>query len=206
MIGGNLSTNAGGINVLKYGNTRDLCLGLEVILPNGEVLDLMSDLKKDNTGYDLKNIFIGSEGTLGIITKAIFKLFPKPKLTVTTFVESKSISNAIELLNFFQNEFPNGLEAFELMPKTFWEIAANNIDDIVFPFSKVPEMGLLIDISSSTLQDTTMNSAGEIQLNSNLEKVLTQAFEKNLIYDAILCKNETERNKLWHIRESAAET
>ena len=90
MIGGNLSTNAGGINVLKYGNTRDLCLGLEVILPNGEVLDLMSDLKKDNTGYDLKNIFIGSEGTLGIITKAIFKLFPKPKLTVTTFVEAKS--------------------------------------------------------------------------------------------------------------------
>ena len=86
-IGGNLSTNAGGINVLKYGNTRDLCLGLEVVLPNGEMMNLLKILKKDNTGYDLKNIFIGAEGTLGMITAATMKLFPKPKLNITCFVE-----------------------------------------------------------------------------------------------------------------------
>ena len=126
-IGGNLSTNAGGINVLKYGNTRDLCLGLEVVLPNGDIMDLLKILKKDNTGYDLKNIFIGAEGTLGIITAATLKLFQLPKMITTLFVEANEISNAIKLLNTFKSYFPDRIESFELMPKSFWEVAKNNI-------------------------------------------------------------------------------
>ena len=103
MIGGNLSTNAGGVNVLKYGNTRELCLGLEIVLPSGKIMNLISELKKDNTGYDLKNLFIGAEGTLGIITAATFKLFQLPKMITTLFVEANEISNAVKLLNTFKS-------------------------------------------------------------------------------------------------------
>ncbi len=99
MIGGNLSTNAGGINVLKYGNSRELCLGLEVVLPDGKIMNLLTELKKDNTGYDLKKLFIGAEGTLGIITGATLKLFPLPKKITTFFVEANTIFNALKLLN-----------------------------------------------------------------------------------------------------------
>ena len=128
---------AGGINVLKYGNTRDLCLGLEVVLPNGDIMNLLKILKKDNTGYDLKNIFIGAEGTLGIITAATMKLFPKPKLSITSFVETLSINNAIKLLNLFEQELKNELEAFGLMPKVFWEVASNNTENLSLPFNKI---------------------------------------------------------------------
>ena len=148
MIGGNLSTNAGGVNVLKYGNTRELCLGLEVVLPDGKIMNLLSELKKDNTGYDLKNIFIGAEGTLGIITAATLKLFQLPKTITTVFVEADKISNAVELLNIFNSHFPDRIESFELMPKVFWEVANNNIENIKLPFDDLPEMGVLIDISS----------------------------------------------------------
>jgi len=123
MIGGNLSTNAGGVNVLKYGNTRELCLGLEIVLPDGRIMNLLSELKKDNTGYDLKNLFIGAEGTLGIITAATMRLFRLPKMITTLFVEANKISNAVKLLNVFNTHFPDRIESFELMPKVFWEVA-----------------------------------------------------------------------------------
>ncbi len=206
MIGGNLSTNAGGVNVLKYGNTRDLCLGIETVLPDGKILDLLSDLKKDNTGYDLKNIFIGAEGTLGIITAATLKLFPLPKLSITAFAETNNISNAIKLLNFFLNELPNGIEAFELMPKTFWEVASNNINNINLPLKEIPKMGVLIEISSSSSKDSEPNKNGFIPLYEKLESLLSFAFEKSIISDGTICKNQLERNQLWHIRESAAES
>ena len=148
MIGGNLSTNAGGVNVLKYGNTRELCLGLEVVLPDGKIMNLLSELKKDNTGYDLKNLFIGAEGTLGIITAATLKLFRLPKTITTLFVEANKISNAVKLLNVFNSNFPDRIESFELMPRVFWEVAQNNIENIKLPFEDLPEMGVLIDISS----------------------------------------------------------
>ena len=206
MIGGNLSTNAGGINVLKYGNTRELCLGLEVVLPDGNILDLLSDLKKDNTGYDLKNIFIGAEGTLGIITAATLKLFPLPKIKLTSFAEAKTISNAINLLNIFQHEIPNGIEAFELMPKTFWEVASNNIDNIIMPLDEMPEMGVLIEISSNSEEDAKINSNGSTILNDKLEKILAYSFEKEIITNATICKNNIESQQLWNIRERAAES
>ena len=204
-IGGNLSTNAGGINVLKYGNTRDLCLGLEIVLPNGEIMDLLKILKKDNTGYDLKNIFIGAEGTLGIITAATMKLFPKPKLNVTCFVETMTIRNAIKLLNLFQEELKSELEAFELMPNIFWEVAANNTENLSLPFGKIPQMGVLLELASTSTNDALLNNAGTTFLNEKLEHILSKALDEGLIEDAIICKNEFERNQLWEIRENAAE-
>ncbi len=206
MIGGNLSTNAGGINVLKYGTTRELCIGIEVVLPDGRILNLLSNLKKDNTGYDLKNIFIGAEGTLGIITAATLKLFPIPKIKLTAFAEAKTIKNAIELLSIFQNEIPNGIEAFELMPKTFWEVASNNIENITIPFDSIPEMGVLIEISSTSEDDAKINSNGSTNLYDKLEKLLSYSFEKKIIADAIICKNSSESHQLWDIRERAAES
>ena len=206
MIGGNLSTNAGGVNVLKYGNTRELCLGLEVVLPDGKIMNLLSELKKDNTGYDLKNIFIGAEGTLGIITAATLKLFQLPKMISTLFVEADRISNAIKLLNVFKSYFPDRIESFELMPKVFWEVAKNNIEKIILPLEKTPEMGVLIDISSYSKDDTSPNEEGEIPIIKTIENVLEECFEKNLISDATICKNENQSKSLWSIREAAAES
>ncbi len=206
MIGGNLSTNAGGVNVLKYGNTRELCLGLEVVLPNGEIMNLLSELKKDNTGYDLKNIFIGAEGTLGIITAATLKLFQLPKTITTVFVEADKISNAVELLNIFNSHFPDRIESFELMPKVFWEVANNNIENIKLPFDDLPEMGVLIDISSFSKTEITPNSDGILPIILTIENVLEECLELNLISNATICTNKSQSQSLWSIREAAAES
>ncbi len=206
MIGGNLSTNAGGVNVLKYGNTRELCLGLEVVLPSGKIMNLISELKKDNTGYDLKNLFIGAEGTLGIITAATLKLFQLPKMITTLFVEANEISNAVKLLNTFKSHFPDRIESFELMPKSFWEVAKNNIDNIVMPLGKMPEMGVLIDVSSFSNNEITPNQNGEVQIIKSIENVLEECFDFNLISDATICTNENQKRALWSIREAAAES
>ncbi len=206
MIGGNLSTNAGGVNVLKYGNTRELCLGLEVVLPNGKVMNILSELKKDNTGYDLKNIFIGAEGTLGIITAATLKLFQLPKMITTLFVEANKISNAIKLLNIFNSHFPDRIESFELMPRSFWDVAENNFQNIVMPLENKPQMGVLIDISSFSINEITPNNDGRVPIINNIENVLEECFDSNLISDATICTNESQRLSLWSVREAAAES
>ena len=206
MIGGNLSTNAGGINVLKYGNSRELCLGLEVVLPDGKIMNLLTELKKDNTGYDLKNLFIGAEGTLGIITGATLKLFPLPKKITTFFVEANTIFNALKLLNILQLEFPGSIESFEIMPNTFWVVAKNNIDNIVMPLEKMPEMGVLVDISSYSNIDIKQNNKGEIPIINKIENILAECLENNLISDATICSNETQSKALWSIREAGAES
>ena len=206
MIGGNLSTNAGGVNVLKYGNTRELCLGLEVVLPDGKIMNLLSELKKDNTGYDLKNIFIGAEGTLGIITAATLKLFQLPKTITTVFVEADKISNAVELLNIFNSHFPDRIESFELMPKVFWEVANNNIENIKLPFDDLPQMGVLIDISSFSKTEITPNSDGILPIILTIENVLEECLELNLISNATICTNKSQSQSLWSIREAAAES
>jgi len=206
MIGGNLSTNAGGINVLKYGNSRELCLGLEVVLPDGKIMNLLTELKKDNTGYDLKNLFIGAEGTLGIITGATFKLFPLPKKITTFFVEASTIFNALKLLNVLQLEFPGSIESFEIMPNTFWVVAKNNIDNIVMPLEKIPEMGVLVDISSYSNIDIRQNDKGEVPIINKIENILAECLENNLISDATICSNETQSKALWSIREAGAES
>ena len=206
MIGGNLSTNAGGVNVLKYGNSRELCLGLEVVMPDGRIMNLLSELKKDNTGYDLKNLFIGSEGTLGIITAATLKLFPLPKMITTLFIEAESISNSLKLLNIFKSEFPECVESFELMPNSFWVVAKNNIENIIMPLKKFPEMGVLIDISSYSNHDILQNMKGETPVINKIENLLSKCFEDGLITDATICQNDIQRQALWSIREAAAES
>ncbi len=206
MIGGNLSTNAGGVNVLKYGNTRELCLGLEIALPDGKIMNLISELKKDNTGYDLKNLFIGAEGTLGIITAATLRLFQLPKMITTLFVETNEISNAVKLLNAFKSYFPDRIESFELMPKSFWEVASANIENIVMPLNKMPEMGVLIDVSSFSNIDITPNKNGEVPIIKSIESLLEECFEDKLISDATICINENQKQSLWSIREAAAES
>ena len=206
MIGGNLSTNAGGVNVLKYGNTRELCLGLEIVLPDGKIMNILSELKKDNTGYDLKNLFIGAEGTLGIITAATLKLFQLPKMITTLFVEADKISNAIKLLNVFTSHFPDRIESFELMPKSFWLVAKNNIDNIVMPLDNIPEMGILIDISSFSQNEIHPDKNGQIPIINTIENVLEECLESNLISDATICKNENQKKSIWSIREAGAES
>jgi len=206
MIGGNLSTNAGGVNVLKYGNTRELCLGLEIVLPDGRIMNLLSELKKDNTGYDLKNLFIGAEGTLGIITAATMRLFRLPKMITTLFVEANKISNAVKLLNVFNTHFPDRIESFELMPKVFWEVAKNNIENIKLPFENLPDMGVLIDISSFSKSEITSNEDGQLPIIKSIENILEECFDLQLISNATICNNEAQRKSLWSIREAAAES
>src|SRR6056300_356129 len=134
MIGGNLSTNAGGSNVLRYGNTRDLCLGLEVVLADGRVMNLMSELRKDNTGLNLKHMFIGAEGTLGIITAAVLRLYRKPLAYVTAMVGLRELEDALPLLNRLQNETGGGVEAFEFMPRRYIERHIERISGADEPF------------------------------------------------------------------------
>ena len=127
MIGGALSTNAGGSNVLKYGNTRTLCMGIEAVLPNGKIVDLMSELHKDNTGYDLKDLFIGAEGTLGLITAAVLKLFPKPIEFATAMVATQSLEKALKVLNILQDETGQNVEAFEYMPASYIAVSYTHL-------------------------------------------------------------------------------
>ena len=120
MIGGNLATNAGGSNVLRYGNTRDLVLGIEAVMPNGQIVDLMSELHKDNSGYNLKHLLIGAEGTLGIITAAVVKLFPKPKAYATAIISIPDLTYALPILNELNKMTNNCVEAFEYMPEEYF--------------------------------------------------------------------------------------
>ena len=137
-IGGNLSTNAGGVNVVRYGNTRDLCLGVEVVLLGGRVMNLLSPLRKDNTGYDLKHLFIGSEGTLGIITAGSYKLFSLPKVRATALAGIRDIEAGVELLGQLQTKSGEQVEAFELMPASLLKLYSNNPRHPC-PLSPLPE-------------------------------------------------------------------
>ncbi|MBT3989756.1 MAG: FAD-binding oxidoreductase [Rhodospirillaceae bacterium] len=149
-IGGNLATNAGGINVLRYGNARELCLGIEVVLPDGRIMDLLSALRKDNTGYDLRDLFIGSEGTLGIITAAMLKLFPLPKARASAFVAVPNIDKALMLLNHIQSETGGAVEAFELVPRIMMQLLAKHLPNLKQPFADPPVMSVLIELAASS--------------------------------------------------------
>lgn len=196
MIGGALSTNAGGSNVLRYGSTRALCLGLEVVMPSGEVMDLMSELHKDNSGYDLKDLFIGAEGTLGIITKAVLKLFPKPNIYATAMVALPSLADALQLLNQLQNETGGLVEAFEFIPDSFMQLYAGHFPGSRPVFERDYEVNILLEIASSS----EGNAIGEI-----LENCLAKMLETGQILDAIIAQNEAQRAAFWARREASAE-
>lgn len=204
-IGGNLATNAGGLNVVKYGTTRELCLGIEAVLIGGRVMNLLTPLRKDNTGYDLKNLFIGSEGTLGIITAASLKLFALPQVRATALVGIPNIEAGVNLLGELQRKSGEKVEAFEIMPASLLEIVCAQFEHINAPLSPLPEFMILMEIASTNEEDGVPSEDGHIPLNGLLERFLAEQFEKGSITDAVMANSETQRKQLWEIRENAPE-
>ena len=205
MLGGALSTNAGGSNVLRYGSTRGLCLGLEVVLADGRVLDLMSELHKDNSGYDLKQLFIGAEGTLGIVTAAVMKLVPKPLAHATACVSARSLPQALGLLNRMQEATGGRVEAFEFMPRSYSERLAAVRPDLGLPFPQVPEVTILIEAATTVAEEAAPDATGGVPLVARLEQVLAAMLEEGLIEDAVVARSEAQRRRMWERREAAAE-
>jgi FAD/FMN-containing dehydrogenase len=195
-IGGNLSTNAGGINVLRYGMARDLVLGLEVVLADGRVLDSMTGLRKDNTGYDLKQIFLGAEGTLGIVTAAVLKLFPAPREVETCLVALPDPKAAIELLGRAKSESGGNVQAFELTQRRLIDYVLAHIPGTSDPMAERHEWYALIEFA-----------AGDIggALKTMVERLLERAMEDGLVLDAVLAASQQQRKALWKLRESMTE-
>ncbi len=205
MIGGNLSTNAGGSNVLRYGNTRDLCLGLEVVLADGRVMNLMSELRKDNTGLNLKHMFIGAEGTLGIITAAVVRLYHKPLAYVTAMVGLRALEDSLPLLNRLQNETGGGVEAFEYMPRHYIERHMDKIESALEPFDDVHEVNILVEVATTRASDLEQDGSGTPKLQAILETALMDMIEAGSAQDVVIAQNEAQRRVMWERRESAAE-
>ncbi len=194
-IGGNLATNAGGVQVLKYGNIRELCLGVEAVLPNGEVYNGLKRLRKDNTGYDLKNLLIGSEGTLGIITGASLRLFPKPNHVATAMLSVNSPSIALELLNEANYFFDYRVSSFELIGNKALEFVKKVLPNISIPFESDSSWFVLIEISSNQ----------ETKIQETFEQFIESAFAKKLVVDGIIAKSEKQRKAFWTFREAIPE-
>ena len=205
MIGGNLSTNAGGSNVVRYGNTRALCLGLEVVMPDGEVVNLMSELHKDNTGYDLKDLFIGAEGTLGVITAAVLKLVPTPKAYATAMVSMSSIDAALTLLHKIQAVSGNAVEAFEYMPRNYFRRLALLDPNAPMPFAEPAEIGILIEVAAASESDANPLEDGSIPVQNTLLDTLSALMEAGEVLDATLATSEAQRKEMWRQRELAFE-
>ena len=205
MIGGVLSTNAGGSNVLRYGSTRALCLGLEVVLADGRILNLMTALHKDNSGYDLKDLFIGAEGTLGVITAAVMKLVPKPRAYATAMLSVRSLPDALTLLNTLQEATGGAVEAYEFMPKSYMQRMAEARPDIRQPFTPMPDVTILLEIGATAPRDAMPDEGGSLPITTHLESTLADMLAKGTILDAQIAQNEAQRRAMWHIRELAAE-
>jgi len=190
-IGGNLATNAGGINVLKYGNARALALGIEAILPDGSVLDALTTLHKDNTGYDLKQLFIGSEGTLGLITAASLKLFPAFKARATAFAGLSSLDAAVAVLTRLRAATADQLVSFELLPRFGLDLARKNFS-LRQPLDDVPDWVLLIEAATPS---------ADFDIALALERALGEALEAGEIVDGLMAESEAQRQALWGLRE-----
>jgi FAD/FMN-containing dehydrogenase len=195
-IGGNLSTNAGGTSVLRYGMMRDLVLGLEVVLADGRVLSSLGALRKDNTGYDIKSMFLGAEGTLGVITAASLKLFSKVRATATAFAAVANVQAAVELLARLREASGDRVSSFELIPRVGIELTTKHIPGVTDPLKGTYEWHVLCELTSSRAADA---------LNELLTESLAAAFETGLVLDAVVAQNDRERNALWKIRETIPE-
>jgi D-lactate dehydrogenase (cytochrome) len=189
-IGGNLSTNAGGTAALAYGVAREMALGLEVVLADGRILNGLSKLKKDNTGYDLRNLFIGAEGTLGIITAATLRLFPKPRAVETAFVGLQSPAQALKLLAISQKEAAGSLTSFELLADIAVDFSVRHGIDIRDPLSSKHPWYVLMELSSSR-EDA----------RAALESILTQGMEDGIVDDAVIAANLSQRSAFWKLRD-----
>ncbi len=194
-IGGNLATNAGGVNVLRYGNARDLCLGLEAVLPSGEIWHGLSRLRKDNTGYDLRNLLIGSEGTLGIITAASLKLFPRPAATGTAIYQVASPEAAIDLLGVARDQVGETVSTFELIHRQGLDFLTEVLPDVRQPFDTPSDWSVLIELGLPAGQDPY----------DALEALFSAASARGLVNDGVIAQSEAQRQELWAVRENIPE-
>ena len=192
-LGGNLATNAGGTQVVRFGNTRDLCLGLEVVTAQGDIWHGLSGLRKDNTGYDLRHLFIGSEGTLGIITAATLKLFPLPAAQLTAWVTLPSMEAAVQLLGLAHQHLGAGLTGFEVMGDFALSLVARHFAKLQMPPGTDAPYSVLLENASYE---------SPAHAREQLEKLLATALEKGCILDAVVTENLAQAQALWHIRES----
>ena len=195
-IGGNLGTNAGGTGVLRYGNARDLVLGLEVVLADGRVWNGLKGLRKDNSGYDLKHLFVGSEGTLGIITAAVLKLFPKPHAKTTAFIACPTARSALDAFARLRQGAGDTLTAFELLPRFAIDIVMKHGRGAVRPLAGDHAWYALVELSSPDR---------EADLQGRLETVLGDAIEAGVVEDATIGASEAQNQALWHLREALSE-
>jgi FAD/FMN-containing dehydrogenase len=195
-IGGNLSTNAGGTNVLRYGMMRDLVLGLEVVLADGRVLSNLSTLRKDNTGYDVKSLFIGAEGTLGVITAASLKLFPNVRAIATAFAAVPDVATAVALFSELREASGDRISSFELIPRFGVELTTRHIAGVADPLDQPYPWYVLCELTSSR---------GADMLEMLLEETLGEAMERGEVLGAAVAQNERERASLWKLRETIPE-
>jgi FAD/FMN-containing dehydrogenase len=193
-IGGNLSTNAGGVQVLRYGNARDLALGLEVVLADGSIWHGLRALRKDNTGYDLKHLFIGAEGTLGLITAATLKLFPQPRETVTAWVVVTDPLAAVRLLGNLRAVAGDNVTAFELIDRASLALVLQHMETARAPLQAKHDWYVLIELSGA-----------KYQLHDILEKALQEGVASGQVIDAVIAKSEVQRLELWGLRENISE-
>ena len=196
-IGGLVSTNAGGTGVLRYGNMRELVMGLEVVLPDGRVWDGLRALRKDNSGYDLKQLFIGAEGTLGIVTAAALKLFPRLNVSATAMVALNGVQQAVDLLRFMQEQVGNRIEAFEIMSRRQVEIVLEHGHGLQSPMVLDSLWYVLMELADSSPQWDAV---------AELEKTLEKAFEHNLVADAVVATDVAKANRIWELRHNISET
>jgi D-lactate dehydrogenase (cytochrome) len=195
-IGGNLSTNAGGLAALRYGVARELTLGLEVVLPDGRVIEGLKSLRKDNTGYDLRHLFIGAEGTLGVITAASLKLFPAPRTVATAFVAVTGLTAAVGLLARLREATGDAVTSFELLPRLAVELVCRHVPGCRDPFERPHDWYVLCEIASSR---------DDPALRSLLEEALGAALEEGSVRDAVLAESGAQRDAFWRLRESVPE-
>jgi FAD/FMN-containing dehydrogenase len=195
-IGGNIATNAGGVQVLRYGNTRDLVLGVEVVLPDGQVLDLMRALRKDNTGYDLKHLFIGSEGSLGLITAAVLKLFPAPKAEAVAFAALASPQRALELLGLVRDRLGDRFTAFELMSGASVAMVRRYFPGTAPLFAQAHPWQVLMQAS---------DGGAQAALDEALQGALEHALGQGVVEDVVLASSKAQALQLWAVRENISE-
>ncbi|MDF1687235.1 MAG: FAD-binding oxidoreductase [Parvibaculaceae bacterium] len=195
-IGGNLASNAGGTQVLRYGNARDLVLGLEVVLASGDIWSSLGGLRKDNTGYDLKHLFLGSEGTLGIITAATLKLFALPKAQATAFVAVPSVEAAVHLLRQAEAASGGQVTGFELVPRIGLEFVTRHLEGARDPLTQAHAWYVLIELSSGGTQSV---------LDELLGTLLSQGIEQALVLDGAVAQSDTQRADFWALRESLSD-
>ena len=206
-IGGNLATNAGGTGVLRYGNARDLCLGVEVVSASGEIWNGLRGLRKDNTGYDLRDLFIGSEGTLGLITAAVLKLFPKPAGVMTALIQVASPRHAFELLQLAQAKCDAALTGFEYMSAESTQVVIDHFPDVARHGAQIiggilgGNNSMAAERSDSVLMEIS-HPESESAATSMLETVIGQALDQQIVGDAIVAQSIAQSSALWHLREA----